>query len=500
MENNKLKIYFRHGAAMILALLILISCGSIAFAVDTEPEKDHIFAAYPGDKLPLYDGSFVDVDEGAIFAVITRDRNYLVTWFDDGRLILRDLKNDREALLSEDCTSLVDVRDGGLLYTNGEGNSYRVLFENASRLNLGKTLKMKLAENSMSLLYADAYDNVLALPENEKEPTVLSVWDREICLDGISDNGELAVWTEIKGGKSSICMSDSGKKTVLTELDSKYCGTWVQFSADEKLMLVASNYSDRMWLKQSGKMLKHVYLGDEAWHDDFYCDEGRVENFNAEDIDYVYASGEAQLYNNVLRLRMNGHVKPILEEVLLCGITGGRILYLTEDDLYAATIKEGEISGEKKLSDNASLARISPDGEYACYFEDLDDSVGRLVCCSLKDGNCVTVTENAAGLSKHYFEVSPDGKSIFFYKDAKYIENMEEYAELWMWSRDDKEVKLIDQEVIIGSLSSGLVEGVERDNFSYVKYLGTDAEGNIIGTFMYYDGETTVIDDEIIYG
>ena len=94
MENNKLKIYFRHGAAMILALLILISCGSIAFAVDTEPEKDHIFAAYPGDKLPLYDGSFVDVDEGAIFAVITRDRNYLVTWFDDGRLILRDLKND----------------------------------------------------------------------------------------------------------------------------------------------------------------------------------------------------------------------------------------------------------------------------------------------------------------------------------------------------------------------------------------------------------------------
>ena len=110
------------------------------------------------------------------------------------------------------------------------------------------------------------------------------------------------------------------------------------------------------------------------------------------------------------------------------------------------------------------------------------------------------MAENAAGLSKHYFEVSPDGKSIFFYKDAKYIENMEEYAELWMWSRDDKEVKLIDQEVIIGSLSSGLVEGVERDNFSYVKYLGTDAEGNIIGTFMYYDGETTVIDDEIIYG
>ena len=501
MLNLKRKSIFKSSAAVIMAALMLLACGTEA-AAGNEPEHDCIYAAYPGDVLPLYNGEFLDIDEGALFAAVTGDRSYLVTWYTDGRLAVSDLVNDRKALLSKDCASLVDIRDSGLLYTDTEDNSYRVLFANASRLKLGKTLEMRLAENSMSLIYADAYDNILSLAEDESEPKVLGVCDSYVCLDGISDNGDIAVWTEIRGNKSSIFISDGGNKTQLAEIDTKYCGTWLQLSADEKLAIVASNYSDRMWIKQAGRTVKNVYLDGEAWYDSFYCDTGSIGYQNAGDIEYVYVSAGAELYNDVLRVRMNGNAKPVLSEALVYGIAGGRILYENENGLYSAKLKEGKLSGEKKLSEDAALARISPDGMYAFYFECLEDNIGRLVCCNLKNGKSFVVAEDAVGLTNDYYATSPDGETLFFYRNARRAVEigLEEYAELWVWSRGDKEPVLIDSDVIIGSLSSGLKNGIDKENFSYVKYLDTDTEGNITGSLMYYDGEAELIDEKIIYG
>lgn len=496
MVNRKL----RRLSTMLFAVAMIFCSSAGAFAEETAIETDYIYAAYPGEALPLYNGECVEIDEGALFAAITRDRAYLVTWFADGRLTLRDIENDREALISENCSSLSDVRDSGLLYVDGEGDSYRVLFDNASRLKLGKILDFKLADNTMSMLYADAYDNILSLAENESEPAVLGKWGLQLCLDGISDDGKLAVWTEMKGSTGTVCLSENGKKTVLGETDSKYCGTFVRFSADEKLLIVASTYGDSVWLKQRGRMPKKAYMQADVWHADFFCDEGSIEKLEADDIEYVYASSEGELYNNFFCLRMNGNAKPILSEVLVYGVAGGRILYEKESGLYIAELKEGSVSGEKKLSDSASRVRISPDGKYAYYLERDAEGADELVCCSLNDGKTFRMAEDAVVISDNY-QLSPDGKTVFFYGNAQRIFEigLEYYAELYMWTWGDKQPKLIDSDVIIDSVSSGLAEGVDSKAFSYVKYLGTDTEDNILGTLIYFEDEAKVIAAEIIY-
>ena len=86
------------------------------------------------------------------------------------------------------------VKDSGIIFTDTMNYQYRLKFGGVEPLKLGEDLAMAVADDTLSLMYADGDGNICILPEDEEEPEKIANWKSPtVQVESISNEGQKRV-------------------------------------------------------------------------------------------------------------------------------------------------------------------------------------------------------------------------------------------------------------------------------------------------------------------
>lgn len=488
-------------AAIAAVLLFLLPKQAADPAPSGLPAMEAVLCDDGTACIALPDGTSLKIEdeEDVKYAAMTGDQKHVVVLLDDGTLYTADSELNNRKVISRNGKKLRAgcVDDAGLFYRTEDRMFHRYLFEGEADTELPELDNYCLAENSITLLYATMDGGIYILPETASEPVPAGTFDDDCFLHAVSDDGNLAVWRNIRGEKYTICIRDGKDVTELGWIRDNDCYLRPAFSADQKMVAVPSPDLNSLWLKSAGEKAVEVELPRPYQGGPVYTPGGLFSDTAAEDIHslYVRLQGEEDSAVSLYFAVPGGDCRQVLSAYKGCAFTDGKIIFTDSDRaLYLGNISRENITDQEKISDDVDRFCLSENGKYLYYMKEIDDEdCGNLYCFCLETG----VSEK---ISSHVFQhdTSPfsacvtegaDGESVYFYRDIRKTgfssSDFRYCGTLMKWAAGNDAPEKISEDVICTSakfFSGGRIDG---NHFTFLKF---DPEDRDCVNFYFYDG------------
>lgn len=489
--------------AITLALILCLSlaaCGQSTSVKSTKPEvNDAVAAKYDSDGIayiPLMDGNIAKIDDEVFRASVTPDRKHIVVLTLDGVLYYTGADQAEKTQISEKGNAISAVADEGILYQDADNNYHRFLFADGSDVNIGKVTTYKRSTNGLHIAF-ETNSAVYILYGNAQEKEKLGNVTNSCKILYVSDDGKTVYWNDYKNYEETIFASVNGEKTKVGTFDtsSKYVNTSVTHNETEKYAVFTNIYSDVMYVvPENGEPLK-IKLGHELASSRVYTKSGLLRKDTSSAFPGIYVSVEGSDGNNLYYIDAEGEKEKVLSEIGSYTIYDNTLYYVDEDgNLKIAKIEDATLTNEEKVTGDVEILDETKciDG-YIFFVKDYfsKDSTGILYAYK-KGSDPVKITSDVFSYKDFGYIVgtnSPDGKTIYFYKDLEEISGTySSSAVLYKYTYGDSEPTRIASDVVVGTIDSGYTTGLINNNsFIYFKYSSVKDE-EIIGDWFFFNG------------
>jgi hypothetical protein len=501
--------------ALLAAVMAVYVLGLFGGGGGEEPEAKWMSAAWAEDGaayIPAFDGTALRL-ENVEAAAQTADKKHVVALTNDGQIYMTDGELGEKTVIDDDGLGIFYVRDAGFIYYDNDYCFYRVSFTDGSVFRLGECDDVAAAVHTMEILYAK--DGVVySLPADSETAQEVGTYEDSIYIYLVSDDGQLGVWASGINDVDYIMLRDGGEgeKLFVTEREGE---VFCKLSKDQQLLTVDSVDQNCFWLKQRG--CAPVELQNEGWELKYtdYSPMGRVELTPADEISCIYFDVESDIdeytdkYTTSLWCAgLTGETEPVLENIGDHRISDGRIAFIDADGgLYCAELDGAQLKNRTLI--DAGAAAIEFEHEYLYYLKNVTgeyaDETGDLYCYKLGDEKPVKIDEDVS-CSVKFFPVSKtynseDGAQVWYFKNMQSLgENMESCAEMLTWSYGDEAPEKVDDNVSWYSVYSDIYYYLRPDGYVYLRYTGDYDENDSLFDMVYFDGKSSTVLAEGVFG
>lgn len=437
----------------------------------------------------------------------TGDRKHIVLTDVDQNLYCFDGKGDNGVQVRSEDGRLLTIRNNGFIYTTdsdsaGEDSdtAYRYFFDTEERTKIGSDIDCTANNSLDALIYKD--QGIYILPDNADEPVKVAGCEEEseVKLVGISDTGKMAVWTEEKGSKTTLYVSENNEKIKIGDLELTNKGfdyTYACFINKDSEVIVGNGSSKQMFRKKFGEECVEARVIGETDLFGIYSEQGAIyrgQNDHVKGL-YVICAGEEEYLSNLYYIDERGEREKIISDIqVIVGIHKGKVVYIDEDDsLFIADLGTKELKNIQKISSEVYTAQVSKNGEYIYYGKDSDDyeTYTLYECKAGKKLDSVKISDDV-----YKMWISEDGKQVAYLKDPTSIEEMyTKYGELYV-KKFGKEPKKVSSDMISIFGNDGYIS---KDNWNCFKYEDKEKK-NIIGRILHFDGKEVELEaTDILY-
>ena len=498
-------------ASLILAAMCLGMCACAAGGSAQKAACSIMLGktgAYGDAWVSAMNGESVKLKGEIVRCFLLADRSTIVALTDDGEVFQTTIKDtENRTTLAENVNKINCVRENGLFFTDTENHQYRMKFGAAEPLELGEDIAMAVADNTLSVLYADDEGNLFLLPEGEEEAEKIANWKSPtIVVESVSDDGKTALWVE-KSESNSEAVSylyHDGEKTKLTTLDSDSSAATLRINPAQTMFAVADYFADEFYFQNNGSELVKVKLSDSLASNTVYTANGSLVFDEGKQVNGLYIQVDADDGNNVYFVDMEGNRDKLLSDVQDLSIQNKIIAYIDADDnLRVAELDGSELKNEKKVAGDAAALKLSKDGRYLYYVKGLDTerNTGALYRYTIKSEEAEKIASETYirafrtifDFNISYFYVSEDGKTVFYFEDVEDIEDTYDDCGTLKCATVGKEPVKIGTDIVVQMPNDGLQGSyVNASGFTYSKYTSVDADENLIVNWMFYNGKESI--------
>lgn len=504
--------------AIILAFVLslsLVACGQSTSPRNAKPETNTLIAAkYDGDGVayvPLMSGNAARIDDDVFRSAVTPDRAHIVVLTKDGVLYFTDADQTAKTQVTDKGDSIQIVADEGVLYADSDGDYHRYLFTDGSDVNIGKVGTYKQSETGFNVAFAvDSSLYVLAGSAQEKEKIGNITNSCEFLY--VSNDGKTVYWNDYEDYEETVFISVDGDKTKIGtfETSSKYTATAIAYNGNNKFAVVTNYHSDTLFVvPESGEPLK-IKLGNELASSKVFTKTGLLSEDTSSAFSGIYVTVEGSDGDNLYYIDAAGEREKVLSKIGTYAIYDNYLYFVDEDSiLKIAKIAEAALSNEEKITGDVEIMYSASNNGYIYFVKDFNSTDDTGILYAYKKGaDPVKVTSDVSCLEYESIGIrlingsnSPDGKTIYFYKDSTDIKDTyREYAVLYKYTYGDAEPVKIASDVVIDSIKSGYASGLINNNsFIYFKYSSVK-DKDIIGDWYYFNGtDSSKMATDVIY-
>ena len=495
-------------AMLLLAAMCLSLCACAAGSTKTGAEPAVILgkAGADGDAwVSRMNGEAVKIKGEIVRCYLLTDRSTVIALTDDGALFRTTVSDTEDrTTLAENVNKVNVVKDSGIIFTDTKNYQYRLKFGGVEPLKLGEDLAMAVADDTLSLMYADGDGNICILPENEEEAEKIANWKSPtVQVESISNDGKTALWIEINKDKNESVsyLYHDGEKTKLTTLDTSSSSATIRFNKSQNAFAVADIHSDEFYFQNKGKELVKVRLSDDLGSSTLYTASGNLTYDNGKTIDGLYITVDADNGDNVYYVTAEGEREKLLSNVKEIDIQSGSIGYIDEDDnLRVAKLNGVELKDEKKVAGDVAALRLSKDGKYLYYVKGVDTerNIGALYRYTLKSEKSEKIASETYiwgmfGFYLSYFYVSEDGRTVYYFEDVEKIEDTYTNYGTFKCATVGKDPVKIGTDILVQTPNDGMKGGyINANGFVYSKYVSLNADEEPVVNWMFYNGKDCV--------
>ncbi len=495
-------------AMLLLAAMCLSLCACAAGSTKTGAEPAVILgkAGADGDAwVSRMNGEAVKIKGEIVRCYLLTDRGTVIALTDDGALFRTTVSDTEDrTTLAENVNKVNVVKDSGIIFTDTKNYQYRLKFGGVEPLKLGEDVAMAVANDTLSLMYADGDGNICILPEDEEEPEKIANWKSPtVQVESISNDGKTALWIEINKDKNESVsyLYHDGEKTKLTTLDTSSSSATIRFNKSQNAFAVADIHSDEFYFQNKGKELVKVRLSDDLGSSTLYTSNGNLIYDNGKAIDGLYITVDADNGDNVYYVTAEGEREKLLSNVKEIDIQSGFIGYIDEDDnLRVAKLNGTELKDEKKIAGDVAALRLSKDGKYLYYVKGVDTerNIGALYRYTLKSEKSEKIASETYiyrwfGFYLSYFYVSEDGRTVYYFEDVDEIEDTYTNYGTLKCATVGKDPVKIGTDILVQTPNDGMKGGyIDSSGFVYSKYVSLNADEEPVVNWMFYNGKDCV--------
>ena len=318
-----------------------------------------------------------------------------------------------------------------------------------------------------------------------------------------------AYWSDYKEYEETIYISVNGEKSKIGtfETSSKYESSLVTYNKNNQFAVVMNWYSDTLFVApESGEPLK-IKLDGELASMIVFTKTGPLSEDTSSAFPGIYVSVEGF---NLYHIDANGEREKVLPEAYSYTIYDNFIYFTDEDNnLKIAKLAEATLSREEKITGDVEILGTESKNGYIYFIKDYNSTgqTGTLYMYK-KGADPVKITSDVScwkygsigyGIDASY---SPDGKTIYFYKDSTNIKDTyQSFSALYKYSYGDTKATQIASDVVVGSINSGYASGsINNRSFVYLKYSYVKDE-EVFADWYYFNGtdSSKMVTDVISY-
>ena len=525
-----------------VALFASKGCSSAGGALPNE--KAAIYAEH-GKKsnayLPLQDGSTLEIEGDITSARLTPDGKHVVVVEDDGDLYVMDSTGENKTAVNDDCGYIDTVLDDGLVYNtqdkNGDPIYYRYLFnpgdDQKGNYKLGAVDSISVADRSLSLAFIpDEDDDLYLLPQDTDVPVKVGNTPDRCVLLGVSDAGDTVVWNEYSSEDGTeyetIKCYENDEVAELCTFESKlqyHSGSYIGFGYYSSgyydspynhssayfnsagAYYVKNSEVESIVLKLPGREAVQADLSGTAFS--IFTSRCNFSRDASSSIDglYVLTLEDGDEYNGKLYFisAESGEKTKINSDVYSMAIANGTLAYTVGDsesnDLYVTTCAGAKTEEGEQIDDDACYLTLADSGRILYYAKDCDsdDDTADLCCYSLGDKDPVTIDSDVSTLSYSPFQLSANGKTIYYCSDVS--RKSFTTGDLFSWSLGAQEPTRICADVLVSGAAfyDDLRFGVSSDTF-YFHQNPHSGTVNYADYMVFRNGAVETVAEDVRFG
>lgn len=466
--------------------------------------------------IPTMDGGFLEIKGDVKKSYLTEDRQKVIVLEQDGILYHMNKNLEEKTKIADDAVDFTYAGNDGIVFQDKEDITYRYTFKDNETTPLGKDVNYIVSASGMHILFARASEKTVhILPGNSKTDETISAYEGEISLRALLDDGKTAVWTDKDSssyyGDDSyrIILYDGQDRMVLDTVEADRDIVYVSLNKTNDSVIIANYENDTVYIKKQGKEAVAARLGNSYDPFSIYTSSGLFTSSGS--FDGIYVNVDTEEGYALYYVNMDGDREKLLPRVDDFLIVDGLIYYTdTDRTLYRAKVNGSKISDELKIATDVRMIDCSGDGTYI-YYAKQGFNEGTVVLYCLKKGKTepVKIASDAAcldleytGVVLAYYEISTDGKTIYYWKDMENNvgDTYHGCGTLMSYTYGDKESVKIGTDVLKYSLESRYKTGYINPNaFIYKKYVSVDSDKRMHFDWVFFDGKEsrTIIRDLI---
>lgn len=448
-------------------------------------------------------GKWIKVEGDWRSGFITGDGRYIVL-NDGNNLYLFDGKGKKPVKITDKQIVLLDLQDDGLFYIERSGEIgyepvYRYLFDTQKTTKIGPSLVYPANDSLTALVYKE--QGIYILPERADELVKVASCEEgsEANLVGISNDGEMAVWTEKKGQTTTVYTAENMEKEKLGSLelkDSSYNLTYAFFINEGTEVIVGNGFSDQLFRKKIGEECIKVKAEGTINQFNIYTIQGRLFGSHRNNVKgiYVVTEGEKNYLKDLYYIDENGNSAKVIWNILnLIDIQNGKVVLLDKDHtLYENDLRLNETGEFNKISTDVETAQVSKNGNYIYYGKDMEDEAFTLY--EYKNG----INSERIKIADDVFKmkISADGNQVIYLKNPVKLQNADMTA-------GDLYVKDIGKDPV--KVSSDIISIFDKTDYIanddwYCFQYDDIKDKKATGRILHFDGrDVGIIAEDIIY-
>lgn len=380
------------------------------------------------------------------------------------------------------------------LTPRGIMHKYDFSSEEITDMSYGDYSRYRISENDLSAAFIE--DDTIAIYKNGSKDADIIPLDTEgteVSIVGVSDDGEIAVWSAEEKGVKSIYVYESGNVSEVCSIemnaDNKYSSTYIDFTDSQKEFVLYNTKIDEIYVKQENSPIKSYDIGGGASYYGTLRYNSLLEKFGTTEEFYFTAEGSNGL--TIMHFDKDGKRSKIVSKVEKpIEYAGDRFMYIRSDgELIVADFKEGKLSNEKIIDHNVSDARMSNDGKVAYFTKNYsgDLKTGTLYRVNIDDKDL-----NAEKLLDDVWQlyITPDGKNAAAITNEENASgDYDSYGELYYIS--NRSVKIADD---VTTCFLVYEEGyIDKNYLLFKQYTGTNGDEDFYDIVNYNGKKTDII-------
>ncbi|MBR0425906.1 MAG: hypothetical protein IJK01_07295 [Clostridia bacterium] len=522
--------------ALIMLLSVAYGCGMVQSKHYVETNKIVLTGVTDTEGngyLPSQDGQVQKLSGDIYTLKITEDRTHTVSLEKDGTL--RVLTGEEKKTVDNDVRSLELLCDNSVLYTkmqnkgkyyspddysydNYSDNEYSYFiysFLTGETIEFTDLRSYRTAEESGAVLYntyntdTEKYALYRLMPSSSEAELLISSSDGLYPI-GISNDGSIYVWAEVTDDSFTVYLFADGEKMKVVTEDETHSAYfyYVDFNKEQNFAVISSYDSSKMAIWTSENGISKAILPNALAVSTPYTDVGILSSYPDVDASAVYVqTDEDKNLVNVYSVSLDGSREKLVGNVTDVLIRNHHMYYITEEGtLYCAHVENGNISDEKKITDDVCDFTVSPDGSAIAYAKSVSsDCVGSIYYFSDQTEKPIRLTSEGycyayyMSYSKYWMygvgaRFSNDGKKLFYFTNPDEIEGSGQYsASLQVFDIQSQQSERIGSDIKT-TFESEYLNGYPKANgIWYYKFITYDSDNKgVICDLMYWNGESAI--------